>query len=112
MEHGKPDAEKARYWQQRLGEAARSGMSIREYCRRRQLKESRFYWWQRRLRRTGAGPGVKGQAVSFALVSEEAGVREAGIELVLSGGRRLRIHKGADEETLRIVLAALEPVGC
>jgi hypothetical protein len=35
MGAGKPDAEKARYWQQRLGEAARSGISIREYCRRR-----------------------------------------------------------------------------
>ena len=39
---GKLDVEKARYWQQRLGEAARSGMSIREYCRRRRLKESQF----------------------------------------------------------------------
>jgi hypothetical protein len=46
---------KARYWQQTLGEAARSGMSIREYCRRRRLKESQFYWWQRRLRLGPAG---------------------------------------------------------
>ena len=29
---------------------------------------------------------------------------EAGIELVLGGGRRLRIPKGVDEETLRSVL--------
>ena len=49
MGAGKPDAEKARYWQQRLGEAARSEISIREYCRRHRLKESQFYWWQRRL---------------------------------------------------------------
>ena len=118
MGAGKPDAEKARYWQQRLGEAARSGISIREFCRRRRLKESQFYWWQRRLRvgqRAGAGAlrsGVNGQAASFALVSEEAGGMDAGIELVLSGGRRLRITKGADEETLRTVLAALEPAGC
>ena len=113
---GKPDAEKARYWQQRLGEAARSGISIQEYCRRRRLKESQFYWWQRRLhlgRREGAGPRptVNGQAASFALVSEDA-ASDAGIELMLSGGRRLRITKGVDEETLRTVLAALEPAGC
>jgi hypothetical protein len=50
MDIGKGDAKKARYWQQTLGEAARSGMSIREFCRRRRLKESQFYWWQRRLR--------------------------------------------------------------
>jgi len=114
---GKPDVEKARYWQQRLGEAARSGISIREYCRRHRLKESQFYWWQRRLRlgRGEAGgpqPGVNGQAASFALVSEEAGTMDAGIELVLSRGRRLRITKGVDEVTLRTVLAALEPAGC
>jgi len=114
---GKPEAEKARYWQQRLGEAARSGISIREYCRRHRLKESQFYWWQRRLhlsRREGVGPRptANGQAASFALVSEEAGAMYAGIELVLSGGRRLRITKGVDEVTLRTVLAALEPAGC
>jgi hypothetical protein len=117
MGAGKPDAKKARHWQELLGEAARSGISIREFCRRRRLKESQFYWWQRRLRlgqRVGAGsrPGVNGQAASFALVSEGAGAMDAGIELVLSGGRRLRITKGVDEETLRTVLTALEPVGC
>ena len=114
---GKPDVEKARYWQQRLGEAARSGNSIREYCRRHRLKESQFYWWQRRLhvnRGEGARPRptAKGQAASFALVSEEAEAMDAGVELVLSGGRRLRITKGVDEVTLRTVLAALEPAEC
>jgi len=117
MGGGKPDAEKARYWRQRLGEVARSGISIREYCRRRRLKESQFYWWQRRLRRgrreaAGPRPGEHGPAASFALVSEEAGAMDAGIELVLSAGRRLRITKGVDAATLRTVLAALEPAGC
>jgi hypothetical protein len=114
---GKGDAKKARYWQEKLGEAARSGTSIREFCRRRRLKESQFYWWQRRLRMsrpegTISKPGGRGGAASFALVSEEVGATDAGIELVLGGGRRLRIRKGVDEETLRAVLAALEPAGC
>jgi hypothetical protein len=51
-------------------------------------------------------------AASFALVSEEPGANDAGIELVLSGGRRLRIARGVDEATLRSVLAAVEPAGC
>jgi hypothetical protein len=25
-------------------------MSIREFCRQRRLKESQFYWWQRKLK--------------------------------------------------------------
>jgi transposase-like protein len=117
MDRGKIDVEKARYWQQRLSEAARSGMSIREYCRRRRLKESQFYWWQRQLRLSrqeggGSRPGVNGPVASFALGSEAAGATDAGIELVLSGGQRLRITKGVDEATLRTVLGALEPGRC
>ena len=116
-ESGKGDAEKARYWQRTISEAAQSGISIRQFCRQRRLKESQFYWWQHKLRASRqAGmtskPGIHGRPTSFALVSEEAGGPDAGIELVLSGGRRLRITKGVDEETLRTVLAALELPRC
>jgi transposase len=110
------DAEKARYWQRTISEAARSGMSIRAFCRQRRLRESQFYWWQHKLRaRQQVGttrPSGDGRPASFALVSEEAGGRDAGIELVLGEGRKLRIRRGADEETLRAVLAALEPPSC
>ncbi|MGA2630899.1 MAG: hypothetical protein ABSG54_11880 [Terriglobia bacterium] len=34
------DVEKERYWQKIIREAVRSGMSIREFCRQRRLKES------------------------------------------------------------------------
>jgi CRISPR-associated protein Cas1 len=50
MSSGKADAEKARYWQRTIREAARSGRSIREFCRRRRLRERQFYGWQRRLK--------------------------------------------------------------
>jgi hypothetical protein len=33
----------------------------------------------------------------------------ADLELVLRGGRRLRIGRGVEEESLRAVLATLEP---
>jgi hypothetical protein len=46
------------------------------------------------------------------LVSDEPGATDAGIELVLTDGRRLRIARGVDEATLRAVLAAVEPAGC
>ena len=117
------DREKERFWQGVIAEAARSGVSIREFCRKRKLKESQFYWWQRVLkdrreermvRRRGksrAAGGGSSQA-SFALVSEERGALDAGIELVLGDGRRIRIGKGVDEETLRTVLAAVEREGC
>jgi hypothetical protein len=117
MRSQKRDVEKERYWQKIIPEAVRSGMSIREFCRPRRLKESQFYWWQRRVK-AGRGegtrrrPAVQGGAASFALVSDEAGATDAGIELILGDGRRLRIRQGVEEATLRVVLAALEPPRC
>jgi hypothetical protein len=110
----KPDERKARYWQNMIHEAAGSGLSTREFCRRRKLQEGQFYWWQRKLAATRAAPKQKpaGARASFALVSDQSDAAEGGIELVLAGGRRLRIAKGVDEATLRSVLAALEQPGC
>jgi transposase-like protein len=112
------DVEKERYWEQVVREAARSGLSIREYCRRHDVKESQFHWWQRKLkdrrqeRRSGRQRGNDRSEASFALVSEGAEDLDAGIELVLGNGRRLRIRKGVDEQTLRTVLAAMGAEGC
>ena len=113
----KGDAEKARYWRRTISEAARSGMSIRAFCRQRRLRESQFYWWQRKLRagrEAGTAPQSSGNArpASFALVSDESGASDVGIELVLGDGRKLRIRRGVDEETLRAVLATLEQPRC
>ena len=113
----KGDAEKARYWQRRIREAVPSGKSIRAFCRQRRLRESQFYWWQRKLRASreaGRTPRSSGNArpASFALVSDESGAGNGGIELVLGDGRKLRIRRGVDEETLRAVLATLEQPRC
>lgn len=111
----KPDVEKARFCQRTMREAARSGLSTREFCRQRKLQESQFYWWQRRLSVARKGPKKRkptAQPTSFALVSDGVGGADAGIELVLGDGRRLRIRKGVDEQTLRAVLAAVERPGC
>jgi hypothetical protein len=112
----KHDVEKARYWQAVIRDAVRSGLSTRAFCRQRKLKECQFYWWQRRLKEKRPPPsrprGPANGPASFALVSDAPGTADAGIELVLGDGRRLRIAKGVDEPTLRSVLAALEQPGC
>jgi hypothetical protein len=115
------DVEKELFWQKTIREAARSRMSIREFCRQQQLKESQFYWWQRKfkerrqqhtLNQRNKVKSASDDQTTFALVSDEPGGLAAGIELVLSNGRRLRIGKGVDAETLRTVLAAVEGQGC
>jgi len=53
MNGNKPDVEKRLYWRRILGEAATSGISMREFCRQRRLKETQFYWWRRMLKSEG-----------------------------------------------------------
>lgn len=105
-------------WQAIISRAARSGTSIRAFCRAEGIHEAQFYSWRRKLRdRAGCGAprenGGTGPA-SFALVADQdnAGGLDAGIELVLAGGRRLRIGKGVDPETLAAVAAVLERDQC
>jgi hypothetical protein len=96
------------------GCTAGSGMSILEFCRQRRLKESQFYWWQRKLKASRQERNKltsSGGAASFALVSEDGASMPAGLELVLRDGRRLRISQGVQEETLRAVLAVMESSG-
>ncbi len=115
MNGKKSDEEKARHWERTIHEAKRSGISILEFCRQRGLQKSQFYWWRRRLKARRPqrilSKQNKGQA-SFALVSDKPEAMDAGIELVLAGGRRLRIRKGVDETTLRTVLSAMESDEC
>lgn len=116
MSGSRVSPDKERQWEKVIREATRSGLSISEFCRRRHLREKQFYWWRQRLGK-GAAQKMrrrvprKSQA-SFSLVSDQPGALEAGIELVLRDGRRLRISKGVDEETLRAVLAAAESSPC
>ena len=109
------NGKKEQQWKNIIREAARSGLSISEFCRQRRLREKQFYWWRRRLTGSSQSNGRMGAATrqaSFALVSDEHGALDAGIELVLGDGRRLRISKGVDEETLRAVLSTVGSAGC
>ena len=117
MKDKRTDVEKKRYWQRMVREATRSKLSIREFCRQNQLKESKYYWWQHKLNgnrhpKRFQKAGNKINSTSFALVSNEPEAMDAGIELILRDGRRLRISRGVDEQTLRSVLAAVETTGC
>jgi hypothetical protein len=112
MSGNQPDVEKRLYWRRILGEAATSGISVRGFCRQRRLKPMQFYWWRRMLTSGGqerrVERPVERERGSFALVSEEVEAMAADLE-VLRDGRRLRIGRGVEEESLRAVLAALEP---
>jgi len=98
------------YWRHIVEEARRSGQGIRPFCRERHVKESLFYHWRRVLDGEDRSGGKRAVEPRFVLVSPHEKDRAESsrmLELVLERGWRLRIPSGADETTLRGVLAAL-----
>jgi hypothetical protein len=103
-----------RSWITILAAWKRSGLGVREFCRRRRLRESAFWYWRRELpdrdrrrreRRT-AGPGKPTlRILPVRLVKEP--LSRVPLE-ILSGGRTLRISGDFDSAVLRKVLFALE----
>jgi transposase-like protein len=97
----KPAASARDQWRERIAEQARSGLSIKQFCKDRGIAEHVFYAWRKRLRGT--------EPVRFALVDRAGGphVQEWNLEVALLSGERLRIGAGVDAVTLRTVLEAL-----
>jgi transposase len=98
----KKNEKREEYWRERVAAHERSGLSVKQFCEQQKITEQTFYVWRKRLRN---------QPMRFALV--ETGVArpqasaEAGLELVLTTGERLRIGASVDPDTLRRVLEAL-----
>ena len=98
-------ASRSDQWRERIAEQERSGASVKQFCKERELTECSFYAWRKRLRQ-------RQEPVRFALVERRAGSRQedssqGSLELVMPKGARLRISPGVDSTTLRTVLEAL-----
>ena len=108
----KRDPSKERFWRRLLAQHAKSNVSARTFCQRHGLSEANFYAWRRILGERDA------QAVRFVrvtLVPDEKPGSAASVnssihplELILFGGRFLRIGTGFDGPTLQRLLALLE----
>jgi transposase-like protein len=115
-----------------------SGGSVREYCRAVGLRESAFYFWRRKLagqgRPTAAAndsqPVVPGRVpvaprperrssqrsrpsfLPVRLTGNDPTEATCRVEIVLAGGRTVRVRAGFDRQTLVDVLAVLEARPC
>lgn len=92
---------KREYWSRLIAEQEASGQKARAFCRERGIAEHSFYYWRKRL--------IEHPTVRFALLETKLAGAEmaAALELVLSGGERLRIGTSVDGATLRMVLDAV-----
>jgi transposase-like protein len=99
------DARKEQQWRLRVQQWRDSGLSVRAFCERHGLAEPTFYVWRRALQPRGDAAG----AFLSVRVAEEGEPAGTGIvEVVLAGGRRLRVREGISPATLRQLLAVLE----
>jgi hypothetical protein len=118
------NADKERFWRGCLARWRGSRLSVREFCRREALSEPSFYAWRRELARREASqplprpasrrrPRQTRKPAAFVPVHVVA-PRSTGssIEIVLPGGRRVRVRPGFDRVTLEAVLELLERRPC
>lgn len=104
-------------WRALIEEYEASGETVGSFCARRGLARPTFYQWRRRLL-----PGADWQAraasrLGFVPVrvvgSRAAATADAGgVEVVLAGGRRLRLERGFDPAVLSSAMAVLEGAAC
>jgi hypothetical protein len=121
------DPAREKFWRRALRDQRRSGLSVRDFCRREGLKDWTFRWWRQELARRDqqSAPAPRGEpdggptdaAPAFLPVRvidpEAVSTRPAPpIEIALDGGPTVRVFAGFDPGTLGDVLALLEGRRC
>jgi|ETNmetMinimDraft_15_1059895.scaffolds.fasta_scaffold87892_2 transposase-like protein len=118
MANHRRSLEKEAQWRGHIRQQAGSGVSIRQYCRDRQLSEASFYVWRRKLaKRDGqqdqqatldaaastrpAGHGGPRKLVALDVIDIPA---DAKLEIDLPGGVVIRLRECVATDTLERVL--------
>jgi len=102
------DLTKESFWRRVVRQQAGSGLTARAWCRKRRMKEASFYGWRREL----ALRDAESEQVSFVPVHVTEDDDEGRIEIMLAGGRRIRVHGRVDRQMLADVLAVAERPSC
>ncbi len=124
---GRPRFRRA-YWQARIEECRRSGLSQAAFCRRRGIVPGTFAFWKHTLAceaRDASAVRVHGPAglpafvpvrvVAHPQASDAGGASPAGageIVIVLAGARRVRVRGRVDAQWLGEVLRTVAALGC
>ena len=112
-----PREKREEAWREIFREQAGSGLSHTDFCRERSIPIPSYYWYRRRLEWTKTET-ARGQTARPAEPSTLVPVRisatsrpsptAGAIEVVLAGGRCLRVSRGFDRQTLLDLLRLLE----
>jgi hypothetical protein len=104
------DRGKERLWRRALREWRKTGLSIRDFCRKEGLAEGNFYAWRSTIARRDAEKAafVPVQVVPDTTMPTGSHHELTALELILAGGRRLRVGPGFDATTLQRLLPLVE----
>ena len=95
-----------------LAAAKRSGLTLCGFARRQGVDARRLYWWRHRLRAAGTAPELTFEELPQEAKGSPAARAEAPVverfEIVLRGGRVVRVGASFDGEALRRLLAIAE----
>jgi hypothetical protein len=109
------------FWRRMIALWQASGLGVRAFCRKRNLREPSFYAWRRTLavrdqqralssrtapRTTARTPLGGGDFVPVRVVPVEM------LEVVVRSGQSVRVGVGFDAAHLRAVVGALEAPSC
>jgi len=107
------DPRKEQFWRRVVQQWRNSGLSVRQFCQLRDLSEASLYAWRRILQERDAevrrAPFIPVRIVPDADTDHDG--LSTGLELLLGGGRRLRVGPAFDDATLRRLLTVLEEEG-
>jgi transposase-like protein len=115
------DKKREQYWRELIDHQRTSGQTVSEFCTKSGVSTASFYTWKRKLNAEAATTGKKtnpggqrkkeppAQMTSLVPVQVVAdpSASDAPVEVHLPGAVVLRIGSGCEEQTLRVVLAAL-----
>lgn len=137
MAHRQRDPVKEQFWRRHVAGWQRQGGSVRAYCRSQRLSEQSFYQWRRVLAQReakaaaepfprGSEPGAASRGQGRAMGNPAPALAESPflpvrvvpqasamvLEVVLRGGRVLRVPEAFSAPALRQLVAVLEESPC
>ena len=108
MAQGRPrDSRKEQQWRRRIQQWQQSGLSVQTFCRLHELAPASFYAWRRLIQQRDADAGP---FVAVQVVGDDQSSAERPFEVVLPGGRTLRVPPRFDSVALRQLLGVLQEV--
>jgi hypothetical protein len=100
------DPARERFWRTTLSAWRSSGLSVREFCGRRDLTETAFYFWRQELRRRDGERPARPATPTFVPVTV---IPATTVEVRCPSGHVVTVP-GCDGSILRTLFAALAPV--